>query len=123
MQSFKPDNSKNSSDIEPKMPPASNATFEDSFNSKITWDDLNNNLKATILQKCTNKIYTYVIEKYDGLIQQAFSCAPKECFNVEFRVNLCTEKDFNKWITAFSQSSQCTYRKTRTYNSSFKSVV
>ena len=62
MQPFKPDDSKNSSDIEPKMPPAGNATFEDSFNCKITWDDLNNNLKATLPQKCTNKTYTYVIE-------------------------------------------------------------
>ena len=115
MQPFQLDDSKNSPDIEPKMLPSDNATFEDSFNCKITWDDLN--------QQCANKTYTYVIEKYEDLTQQTFSGAPEECFNVEFRVNLCTEQDFNEWMTAFSQSSQCTYRKTRTYNPSLKRVL
>ena len=119
------DESRKSIDIEPKVEPVDKTAFEDSFNCIITWDDLNNKLKAILPPKSTsrNMSYTYVIEKYEDLIQEAFSGEPEECCNVEFRVNLHSEEEFSNWITAFSQSSQCTYRKTRTYNPSLKRVL
>ena len=99
--------------------------FEDNLNCMVTWDKLNNKMKAIL--PCTSRngstIYTYVIEKYEDLTQEAFSGAAEECFNAEFRVNLCSEEDFNHWLAAFSESSQCTYRKTRTYNPSLKRVL
>ena len=119
------DESRKSIDTEPKMELVDETAFEDSFNCIITWDDLNNELKAILPPKSTstNMSYTYVIEKYEDLTQEAFSGEPKECFNVEFRVNLHSKEEFNDWITAFFQSSQCTYRKTRTYNPSLKRVL
>lgn len=98
---------------------------EDISNCMVTWDSLNNKMKAVF--PCTStsgaSTYAYIVEKYENLTQEEFSGAAEECFSVEFRINLQSEEDINNWITAFSASSQCTYCKTRTYKPTLKRVL
>ena len=93
-------------------------------NCVVTWDSLNNKMREVLpcISTSGGSAYTYFVEKYEDLIQEEFSGAAEECFNAEFRINLHSE-EVNNWITDFSVSSQCTYRKTRTYKPTLKRVL
>ena len=94
-------------------------------NCVVAWDSLNNKMREVLpcISTSGGSTYTYFVEKYEDLILEEFSDAAEECFNAEFKINLHSEEEGNNWITDFSVSSQCTYRKTCTYKPTLERVL
>ena len=66
--------------------------------------------------------YSYIVEEYCEQLHENFTGAP-ESFKATIRINLKDETEAKEWIKRMSNHSSCTYRITRSYKPSLKSVL